>query len=64
MLQPFPTAKIFKVSQGKAELFTTLPDTTYVWALAFDKTKTNLFAAVGPRARARLPRRTERASRR
>ena len=43
----FPDGKIFKVSQGKAEVFATLPDTTYVWALAFDKTKTNLFAAAG-----------------
>ncbi len=43
----FPDAKIFKVSQGKAELFTTLPDSTYVWALAFDKAKTSLYAAVG-----------------
>jgi hypothetical protein len=42
-----PDGKIFKVSQGKAQPFATLPDTTYVWALAFDKTKTNLFAAVG-----------------
>lgn len=43
----FPDGKIFKVSQGKAEVFCTLPDTTYVWALAFDKSRTNLFAAVG-----------------
>ena len=43
----FPDGKIFKVSQGKAEPFVTLPDTTYVWALAFDKSKTNLYAAVG-----------------
>ena len=42
-----PDGKIFKVSQGKAEPFVTLPDSTYVWALAFDKTKTNLYAAVG-----------------
>ena len=43
----FPDAKVYKVSQGKAEVFTTIPDATYVWALAFDKTKTNLLAAVG-----------------
>jgi hypothetical protein len=43
----FPDGKIFKVSQGKAEVFATLADTTYVWALAFDKTKTNLYAATG-----------------
>jgi hypothetical protein len=43
----FPDGKIYKVTQGKAEVFATLPETTYVWALAFDKTKTNLYAAVG-----------------
>lgn len=43
----FPDAKIFKVSQGRAEPFATLPDTTYVWALAFDASKTNLYAGVG-----------------
>lgn len=43
----FPDGKIYKVSQGKADVFVTLPDVTYVWALAFDKTKSNLFAAVG-----------------
>jgi len=44
----FPDAKIFKLSpQGKLDLFVTLPESTYVWALAFDKTKTNLYAAVG-----------------
>ncbi len=43
----FPDGKIYKVSQGKADVFATLPETTYVWALAFDKTKTNLYAAVG-----------------
>ncbi|HEY1959462.1 MAG TPA: hypothetical protein VGH28_27815 [Polyangiaceae bacterium] len=49
----FPDGKIFKVSQGpgaasgKADVFATLPDTTYVWALAFDRGKTNLYAATG-----------------
>ena len=43
----FPDAKIYRVSQGKADVFATIPDATYVWALAFDKGKTNLFAAVG-----------------
>jgi len=43
----FPDGKIYKVSQGKADVFATLPETTYVWALAFDKSKTNLYAAVG-----------------
>lgn len=43
-----PDGKIYRVSQGKAELFVTLPDTTHVWALAFDKSKTVMFAATGP----------------
>ncbi len=43
-----PDGKIYKVTQGKAEVFVTLPDTTHVWALAFDKTKTVMFAATGP----------------
>ncbi len=43
-----PDAKIFKITQGKAEPLTTLPDTSHVWALALDKTKTTLFAATGP----------------
>jgi sugar lactone lactonase YvrE len=42
-----PDGKIFKVSQGKAEPFATLPDATNVWALAFDKAKTTLYAAGG-----------------
>ncbi len=43
-----PDGKIFKLSQGKAELFTTLPDTSYVWALVLDKAGAGLFAATGP----------------
>jgi len=43
----FPDGKIFKIAQGKAEPFVTLPDTTYVWALAFDKARSSLYAAVG-----------------
>ena len=43
-----PDGKIFKLSQGKAELFTTLPDTSHVWALALDKAGAGLFAATGP----------------
>ncbi len=43
-----PDGKIFKLSQGKAELFTTLPDTSHVWALALDKPGAGLFAATGP----------------
>jgi hypothetical protein len=46
-----PDGKIFKVSQGKAELFATLPDVHNVWALAYDRTKGDLFAAVGPEGR-------------
>jgi hypothetical protein len=46
-----PDGKIFKVSQGKAEPFATLPDVHNIWALAFDKTKGALFAAVGPEGR-------------
>ena len=43
-----PEAKIFKISQGKADPLVTLPDTSDVWALALDKTKTALYAATGP----------------
>jgi hypothetical protein len=46
-----PDGKIFKISQGKADLFVALPDTTHVWALAFDKTKTVMYAATGPEGR-------------
>jgi hypothetical protein len=43
-----PEGKIFKCSQGKADTFVTLPDTSHVWALALDKNKASLFAATGP----------------
>lgn len=43
-----PDGKIFKLSQGKAEPFATLPDTSHVWALVVDKAGTGLFAATGP----------------
>lgn len=43
-----PDGKIFKVSQGKADLFVTLTDTSHVWALVADKAGTGLFAATGP----------------
>jgi hypothetical protein len=46
-----PEGKIFKISQGKADVLTTLPDTSHVWALTWDKTKSALFAAVGPDGR-------------
>jgi hypothetical protein len=44
-----PEAKIFKITPaGKAEVLTTLPDTSHVWALALDRAKTALYAATGP----------------
>lgn len=43
-----PDGKIFKLSQGKAEPFATLPDASHVWALVLDKNGTGLFAATGP----------------
>lgn len=46
-----PDGKIFKLSQGKVEVLTTLPDVSNVWALTWDKTKSALFAAVGPDGR-------------
>ena len=46
-----PEGKIFKLSPGKAEVLATLPDVSHVWALAWDKSKSALFAAVGPDAR-------------
>ena len=46
-----PDAKLFKLSQGKADLLVTLPDAHNVWALVIDKNKTGLFAATGPDGR-------------
>lgn len=43
-----PDGKIFKLAQGKADLLTTLPDTSHVWALVLDRAGTGLFAATGP----------------
>jgi hypothetical protein len=43
-----PDGKIFKLSQGKAEPFATLPDTSHVWSLIIDKTGTGLYAGTGP----------------
>ena len=45
-----PDGKIFKLSQGKAELFTTLPNASHVWSLAADS-KGTIFAATGPEGR-------------
>src|SRR5580700_5335688 len=42
-----PDGKIFKLTQGKADVLVKLPDVNHVWALAWDKTKTALFAATG-----------------
>ena len=42
-----PDGKIFKLAQGKADLLVKIPDVSHVWALAWDKTKTALFAATG-----------------
>ncbi|HEY2518067.1 MAG TPA: hypothetical protein VGI39_44660 [Polyangiaceae bacterium] len=46
-----PDGKIFKVTAGKVDLLTTLPETSHVWALAWDKTKSALFAATGNEAK-------------
>jgi hypothetical protein len=43
-----PDGKIYKLSQGKAEVFTTLPDAGQVWALVLDKAGTGFFAGTGP----------------
>jgi len=43
-----PDGKIYKLSSGRADVFATLPDTSHVWALAFDKTRTAMYAATGP----------------
>jgi len=45
-----PDGKIFKLSQGKAEPWVTLPNTSHVWALAADG-KGAIFAATGPEGR-------------
>jgi hypothetical protein len=43
-----PDGKIFKIAQGRADVFTTLPETSHVWALVLDRAGTGLFAATGP----------------
>lgn len=43
-----PDGKIFRLTQGKAEPFATLADTSHVWALVVDRAGTGLFAATGP----------------
>lgn len=42
-----PDGKLVKVAQGKVIPFATLPDTSYVWALALDKAGTGVYAAAG-----------------
>ncbi|MEO8801445.1 MAG: hypothetical protein ABI551_26380, partial [Polyangiaceae bacterium] len=46
-----PEGKIFKLSQGKADVLATRPDVSHIWALAWDKSKSALFAGVGPDGR-------------
>ncbi|HXX69555.1 MAG TPA: hypothetical protein VEK07_20390 [Polyangiaceae bacterium] len=41
------SSRIYRISQGKAELFATLPGVESVFALAVDKSGTALFAATG-----------------
>jgi hypothetical protein len=41
------SSKIYRLSQGKAEVFATLPDVDSVFALAFDTQGSSLFAATG-----------------
>ncbi len=43
-----PDGKIFKIRQGKAEPFATLPDASHVWSLVLDKAGTGLYAGTGP----------------
>lgn len=46
-----PSGRIYRVAQGKAEIFATLPNADYVWAIGLDKPKTGLFAATGPKGK-------------
>jgi hypothetical protein len=46
-----PDGVIFKVTSGKAEQLAKLPDVHHVWALAWDKARTALYAATGGEAR-------------
>ncbi len=43
-----PDGKVFKLVAGKAELFTTLPEASHVWALVLNRQNAGLFAATGP----------------
>jgi hypothetical protein len=42
-----PDGKIFKLTAAKVDLLTKVPDVSHVWALAWDKAKTALYAATG-----------------
>ena len=42
-----PDGTIFKIANGKTDKLVKIPDVSHVWALAWDKTKTALFAATG-----------------
>jgi hypothetical protein len=42
-----PDGKIFKLAQGKADVLVKIPEVSHVWALAWDKAKTALYAATG-----------------
>lgn len=46
-----PHGKIFRLSEGKAEVFVTVPSAEHVWALAVDAKGSGLYAAVGPDGR-------------
>ena len=46
-----PDAKIFKLTSGKADLWTTLPDAHHIWGIALDHAKSALFVATGPEGR-------------
>lgn len=47
-LSTIPDGKVFRYRGGKVELFTTLKKSGYVWSLAYDAAKKQLFAATGP----------------
>jgi hypothetical protein len=46
-----PEGKIYKLTASKVELLAKLPDVSHVWALAWDKGKTALYAATGDEGR-------------
>jgi hypothetical protein len=46
-----PDGTIYKIAGGKTDKLAKLPDVSHVWALAWDKTKSALYAATGDEAR-------------